>query len=53
MYCPEMVEDILDVVVFDFSIMLASLFNCPVLNKIENLVVNPHDCFSNYESPDG
>jgi hypothetical protein len=53
MYRPDMVEDILDVVVFDFPTMLASLFNCPVLNKIENLVVNPHDRFHKYESPDG
>jgi hypothetical protein len=53
MYCPDMVEDILDVVVFDFPSMLTSLFNCPVLNKIENLVVNPHDRFYKYNSPDG
>jgi hypothetical protein len=36
MYHPDMVEDIIDVVVFDFLTMLASLFNCPVLNKIKN-----------------
>lgn len=53
MYRPDQVEDILDVVVFDFPTMLASLFNCPVLNKINNLVVNPQDRFSKYESPDG
>ena len=34
---------ILDVVVFPFATMLASLLNCPMLNKIENLVINPDD----------
>jgi hypothetical protein len=34
---------VLDVVVFPFASMLASLLNCPMLNKIENLVVNPED----------
>ncbi len=33
--------------------MLASLFNCPVLNKLENLVVNPHDRFAKYKAPNG
>ncbi len=32
--------------------MLASLFNCPVLSKLENLVVNPSDRFAKYEAPD-
>jgi hypothetical protein len=43
----------LDVIVFPFATMLSSLLNCPMLNKIENLVVNPHDRFGRYESPDG
>jgi hypothetical protein len=34
---------ILDVVVFPFATMLSSLLNCPMLNKLENLVVNPDD----------
>ncbi len=53
MYHPDMEDNILDVVVFDFPTMLASLFNCPVLNKLENLVVNPHDRFAKYEAPNG
>ena len=48
-----MEEDILDVVVFDFPTMLASLFNCPVLNKLENLVVNPTDRFAKYNAAGG
>jgi hypothetical protein len=43
----------LDVVVFHFATMLSSLLNCPILNKLENLVVNPNDRFGWYESPDG
>jgi hypothetical protein len=43
----------LDVVVFPFATMLSSLLNCPILNKLENLVVNPNDRFGRYESPDG
>ncbi len=31
----------LEVVVFPFATMLSSLLNCPILNKLENLVVNP------------
>jgi hypothetical protein len=31
----------LDVVVFPFATMLASLLNCLMLNKLENLIVNP------------
>ena len=43
----------LDVVVFPFATMLSSLLNCLMLNKIENLVVNPHDRFGRFESPNG
>jgi hypothetical protein len=43
----------LDVVVFPFATMLSSLLNCPILNKLENLVVNPSDRFGRYQSPDG
>jgi hypothetical protein len=41
----------LDVVVFRFATMLASLLNCPMLNKLENLVVNLADCYDLYQSP--
>ena len=51
LFRPDMEEDILDVVVFDFPTMLASLFNCPVLNKLENLVVNPTDRFAKFKAP--
>jgi len=53
MYPHLLEDDKLDVVVFDFPTMLASLFNCPLLNKNENLVVNPTDRFGKYTSPDG
>ncbi len=53
MYHPDMLEDKLEVVVFDFPTMLASLFNCPVLNKVNNLLVNPHGRFAKYEVPNG
>jgi hypothetical protein len=44
----------LDVVVFPFATMLlASLLNRPMLNKMENLVVNPTDRYGRYHSPDG
>jgi len=43
----------LDVVVFPFATMLSSLLNCPILNKLENLVVNPDDRFGRYKSPNG
>ena len=33
--------------------MLASLLNCPNLNKIENLVVNPTDRFAHFKDPNG
>jgi hypothetical protein len=51
LFRPDKEEDILDVVVFDFPTMLASLFNCPRLNKLENLVVNPNDRFAKYKAP--
>ena len=44
---------ILDVVVFPFATMLSSLLNCPRLNKLDNLVVNPRHRFGRYQSPDG
>jgi hypothetical protein len=44
---------VLDVVVFPFATMLSSLLNCPMLNKMENLVVNPLDRFGRYRSEDG
>ena len=43
----------LDVIVFPFATMLSSLLNCPKLNKIENLVVNPLNRFGRYRSTDG
>ena len=33
--------------------MLSSLHDCPKFNKLENIVVNPHDRFGRYQSPDG
>jgi hypothetical protein len=51
--CLEPDSLLLDVVVFPFATMLSSLLNCPILNKLENLVVNPHDRFGRYESSDG
>ena len=33
--------------------MLSNLLNCPLINKIDNLVVNPCDRFGRFESPDG
>jgi hypothetical protein len=53
MYPHQNVDDKLDVIVFDFPTMLASLFNCPLLNKLENLVINPSDQFGKFESPNG
>jgi hypothetical protein len=50
-HCPDMEEDILYVVVFDFPTMIASLFNCPVLGKLEKPMVNPSDRFAKYEAP--
>ena len=44
---------VLDVVVFPFASMLASLLNCPMLNKLENLVVNPVDRYGRYCAADG
>ena len=43
----------LDVIVFPFAKMLSSLLNCPKLNKIENLVVNPLNRFGRFRSTDG
>ena len=43
----------LDVIVFPFATMLSSLFNCPKLNKAENLVVNPLNRFGRFRSSDG
>jgi hypothetical protein len=34
-------------------VWLASLLNCPILNKLKNLVVNLNDHFGKYQSPDG
>jgi hypothetical protein len=53
MFRVDMKEDMLDVVVFDFSTMLACLFNYPVLNQLENLVVNATDSFAEYVIPTG
>jgi hypothetical protein len=36
---------VLDVVLFPFAAMLSSLLNYPILNKLKNLVLNPHDRF--------
>jgi hypothetical protein len=44
---------VLDVVVFPFATMLASLLNCPMLNKLENLVVNSANRYGRYRSPGG
>jgi hypothetical protein len=46
-------DDKLNVLVFDFPSMLASLFDCPIFNKPENLVVNPNDHYGKYKTPDG
>ena len=53
MYPNLLPDDKLDVVVFDFPTMLASLFNSPLVNKTEKLVVNPNNRFGKYVSPDG
>jgi hypothetical protein len=43
----------LDVIVFPFATRgLSSLFNCPKLNKVENLVVNPLNRFGSFQSSD-
>jgi hypothetical protein len=34
-------------------VWLASLLNCPILNKLKNLVVNLNDHFGKYQSPEG
>ena len=51
--CLEPDSLMLDVVVFPFATMLSSLLNCPILNKLENLVVNPTDRFGRFKSPGG
>jgi len=38
---------------FDFPSMLFDLFNDPILNHVDNLVVNSNDPFAMYESPNG
>ena len=43
--CLEPDNMVLDVVVFPFASMLSSLLNCLILNKVENLVVNPTNRF--------
>ncbi len=43
MYPHLLADNKLVVVVFDFPSMLVSLFNCPILNKVKNLIVNAHD----------
>ena len=53
MYPHQNIDDKLDVVVFDFPTMLASLFNCPLVNKLETLVVNPSDRSGKFNSPNG
>ena len=51
--CLEPDSLMLDVVVFPFATMLSSLLNCPILNKIENLVVDLDDRFGRFKSPGG
>jgi hypothetical protein len=52
---PESLEPdnmVLNVAVFPFATMFASLLNSPNLNKLENLVVNSSDRFGQFQSPD-
>ena len=46
-------EDNIKVTRFDFTTQLRSLLDDPVLNRDENLVINPEDHFQKYMSPDG
>jgi hypothetical protein len=46
-------EDTIKVTRFDFATQLKSLLDDPVLNRDENLVINPEDRFQQYTSPDG
>jgi hypothetical protein len=51
--CLEPDNLVLNMVVFPFATMLSSLLNCSILNKLESLVVNPHDRFGRFESRQG
>ena len=44
---------VLDVVVFPFATRLSLLLNSPMLNKIENLVINPEDCYGHFHASSG
>jgi hypothetical protein len=46
-------EDTIKVTRFDFTTQLRSLLDDAVLNRDENLVINPEDRFQRYSSPDG
>ena len=46
-------EDTVDVTTFDFISQFHSLLSDPLLNTIDNLVVNPDDPFTQYKSPGG
>jgi hypothetical protein len=45
--------DVIKVTRFDFVTQLRSLLDDPVLNRDENLVINPEDRFQKYSPPDG
>lgn len=45
--------DVIKVTRFDFTTQLRSLLDDPVLNRDENLVLNPVDRFQKYTPPDG
>jgi hypothetical protein len=45
--------DVINVTRFDFTTQLRSLLDDPVLNRDENLVLNPVDRFQKYTPPDG
>jgi hypothetical protein len=46
-------NDTISVTTFDFLAQFHSLLSDPQLNVIENLVVNPHDPFTQYVPPEG
>ena len=46
-------DDTIKVTRFDFTTQLRSLLDDPVLNRDENLVLNPDDRFQKYSPPDG
>ena len=46
-------NDSIEVTRFDFLTQLRSLLDDPVLNRDENLVLNPDDRFQRYVAPDG